>query len=176
MAAARQMTRNITFKPLDGTTLEWARCLHNDPVVLGMLTDPHVVTTEEQVLWFRKLESSLTSRRLIVVYSGEDVGVVRLDQIDKHNKSVCVGLDIHELFRGKGLAKPVYRALLKEWFTTQKFNRVWLCVAEYNEVALGLYKSLGFNVEGVQRQALYKEGRYHDYIMMSMLKKEYKNK
>lgn len=164
---------SITFKPLCHNTLEWARRLHNDPGVLEMLTDPHVVTVVEQEEWFNRLKGSSKSKRLLAVHGSENVGVVRIDLIDENNKSVCVGLDIHHGFRGKGLAKPIYRAILEEWFNVRQFNRVWLCVAEYNKVALGLYQSLGFEVEGVQRQALCKEGQYHNYIMMSILKEEY---
>ena len=58
----------------------------------------------------------------------------------------------------------------------EKFNRVWLMVAEYNTVARNLYKQLGFTQEGVQRQALYKDGFSYDYIMMSILKGEYNEK
>jgi diamine N-acetyltransferase len=54
-------------------------------------------------------------------------------------------------------------------------NRLWLLVLENNEPAKNLYKKMGFVNEGVQRQAIFKEGQYHDYIMMSLLRGEYEN-
>ena len=160
----------VELKRLDSKDLEWARLLHNDPDVLKMLTDPHVVTREEQLSWYRRLRRSRSSQRLIAFVNNQKVGVVRVDQIDSYNKSVCVGLDIHKDHRGKGYAKLIYRAVFKEYFDTHKFNRVWLYVASYNTVARRLYKALGFLEENVQREALYKDGVYHDYIGMSILK------
>ena len=168
---------NLVFKALDEAHLEWSRSLHNDPDVLLMLTDPRVVTPREQEIWFSKLQKSNSSQRLLVFDENSfPIGLIRLDSIDRSNKSVCVGLDIHRNFRGKGCAKPIYYKLFKSLFLEEKFNRVWLMVAEYNTVARNLYKQLGFTQEGVQRQALYKDGFSYDYIMMSILKGEYNEK
>ena len=157
--------------------LEWVRNLHNDPDVLSMLTDPHVVSVEEQIKWFNKLKTSSSSDRCVVEDTGiccdNLVGVVRIDSFDSYNKSVCIGLDIHKDFRGRGYAKPIYHLLLNHFFSTLALNRVWLLVAEYNTIAKGLYKSLGFVEEGVQRQALYRNEKFYDYIMMSVLSEEY---
>lgn len=163
----------ITFKPLDEEHLEWARLLHNDPEVISMLTDPHVVSKEEQKRWFANLQKSNSSERALVFWGKEVIGLVRLDQIDYYNKSVCVGLDIHKDFRGKGLAKLVYRKMFKRWFEGEGFNRVWLMVAMYNLRAQNLYKKLGFKEEGIQREALFKNGKFYSYSMMSVLRREY---
>lgn len=158
-----------TLKRLSLSKLEWARNLHNDPDVLKMLTDPRVVSKEEQLQWFENLRKSKSSQRLVASMMSVPIGVVRVDQIDRHNKSVCIGLDIHKDHRGKGYAKLIYREILKYWFEKEKFNRVWLYVASYNTVARKLYKSLGFLEENIQREALYKNGTYYDYIGMSFL-------
>ena len=165
---------SIRLELLSEPYLEWARQLHNDPEVLSMLTDPHIVTPEEQISWFNKMSISASSRRVLVLTEDSiPAGLIRLDQIDWYNKSICVGLDISKDFRGKGLAKKVYHSVFEEWFVCQDFNRVWLMVAAYNTRARGLYTFLGFKEEGVQREALLKEGKYYDYIIMSILRREY---
>ena len=164
---------DIILTPLDLEHLEWARELHNDPDVIKMLTDPHVVTPEEQMTWFDRLQSSDSWERVLVMIDGTPAGVVRLDQIDYYNRSIGVGLDIHKDFRGKGHAKPIYKMVLDKLFNIHHFNRVWLLVAAYNEVAINLYKGLGFVYEGSQRQALLKDGKLFDYHFMSILKSEF---
>ena len=165
---------SLIFKPLSFEYLEWARQLHNDPDVICMLTDPHIVLEEEQVVWFNKLLKSNSSERILVFNSSlTPIGIVRIDSIDNHNKSVCVGLDIHRDFRGKGLAKQVYHYMFKHWFIEKDFNRVWLLVAEYNLIGRHIYEKLGFLYEGTQRKALYKDGLFFDYLMMGFLKDEY---
>lgn len=162
---------SLKFSPLTEYHLEWARCLHNDPEVLCMLTDPHKVSREEQIDWFSNLQESKTSKRLVVSYKECLIGIIRLDQIDYNNKSVQVGLDIHKDFRGGKFAKPIYNKLLSELFV--EFNRVYLMVAEYNRRAINLYSDLGFKYEGTHRQALFRYGKFHDYISMSILREEY---
>ena len=164
---------SIVFKDLNKEYLEWARELHNDPSVLSMLTDNNFVSKEKQLSWFCSLQESESSRRLVVFLDGVAVGIVRLDNIDSYNKSMCIGLDIHKDFRGKKLATGVYVKLLYWCFEIMEYNRVWLMVADFNIVAKNLYTKLGFVYEGRQREALYREGAYLDYLLMSILRKEY---
>jgi len=165
--------KGYSFRKLEEKDIEWARVLHNDPEVLKMLTDPREVSKEQQKSWFEGLQKSKSSERWVAEHKGAPIGVIRIDHIDRNNNSVCIGLDIHKDFRGKGHAKPVYSMIFRHWFDKEKMNRLWLLVAKYNEVALNLYKKLGFKEEGVQRQGLFRDGKYHDYVMMSLLKKEY---
>ena len=167
--------QEFSFRPLELEDLEWARVLHNDPEVLSMLTDPHEVSRKEQFAWFRKLEQTKTSERLVAEWKGTviRIGLVRVDNIDRYNRSLCLGLDICKEFRGKGFAKEIYKALFSKYFADEDINRIWLLVAEYNKRARHIYKSLGFKTEGVEREALFKNSKFYDYIMMSILKKEW---
>ena len=67
MFGKRKISNMLTFKKLTKEYLEWARQLHNDPDVLIMLTDPHIVSEEEQLIWFEKLLKSNTSERILVL-------------------------------------------------------------------------------------------------------------
>ena len=163
---------NYEFKPLDQSTLEFARLLHNEPSVLKMLGDPHVVTEEEQQAWFESLQNSFKSKRLVVFLEDVPMAIIRLDFIDHHNHSVCVGMDIHQDFRGKGHAKPIYKKLINELFS-KSFNRLWLFVIEYNHVAKKLYKELGFSYEGSQMDAICRNGKFYDYDMYHLLRREW---
>lgn len=163
----------IWFKPLTEDLLEWARLLHNDPEVLSMLTDPHEVTPEEQKAWFDSLQKGSSRKRWVVWEDNSPIGLIRLDSIDTYNRSICVGMDIEKNFRGKGLSQLAYKELLRELFQNLAINRVWLLVNEKNERAIHIYKKLGFKEEGRQREALFKNGKYLDYISMSILRREY---
>lgn len=59
-------------------------------------------------------------------------------------KSICIGMDIHAVHRGKGYAKIAYKMffmLLKE---TYKIEHVYLEVIDTNTRARQLYNDLGF--------------------------------
>jgi RimJ/RimL family protein N-acetyltransferase len=162
------------FRILEKKDIEWARLLHNDPEVLNMLTDTNFVNEYQQAAWFENLCLSSKSKRLVIELNKEKIGLIRLDEIDHINKSICVGLDIVRDYRGKGYGKNAFLLLLDYVFNELNMNRAWLLVAEFNERAYNLYKKIGFVEEGRQRERLYRFGKYYDYIMMSILKKEYK--
>jgi RimJ/RimL family protein N-acetyltransferase len=58
-------------------------------------------------------------------------------------------------------------------FDQMNLNRVDLQVLDDNERGIRCYEKIGFVREGVQRQYRYREGRYVDMIMMSILREEY---
>jgi diamine N-acetyltransferase len=75
---------------------------------------------------------------------------------------------------GQGHGKQVLQLLLKKIFDEFKAHRLWLDVFEANDRAQHLYRSLGFQQDGVFREAVYRDGRYHSLFLMSMLDHEYR--
>ena len=53
-------------------------------------------------------------------------------------------------------------------------HRLWLDVKEYNYSAINLYKSEGFKKEGLLRECILYNGNFDSLVVMSILKKEYK--
>ena len=52
-------------------------------------------------------------------------------------------------------------------------NRVWLTAVEYNARAIACYKKCGFSDEGRLRQETFKGGRYWDFTIMGVLRREF---
>ena len=48
-----------------------------------------------------------------------------------------------------------------------------LTVSEKNLGAIKAYKNANFKTEGIMRQAFYRDGNFHDKIIMSILKDEW---
>jgi RimJ/RimL family protein N-acetyltransferase len=53
-------------------------------------------------------------------------------------------------------------------------NALYLKVLETNEKAYSLYKKLGYKENGRIPQQIFRNGSYHDYIHMSLLRDEWK--
>jgi len=167
------VAENIKLEPLELQDIEWARQLRNDPETRKWLAHTDEISAREQLGWFNNLEISETSGRHVATLDGEKFGIVRIDSYDMDNHSICVGLDIHPGFRGKGLASKTYKLILHLMFDLYGFNRVWLGVGEYNERAVHIYTKAGFREEGRQREAMRRDGKYYDYILMGILRSEY---
>ncbi|MDD5263418.1 MAG: GNAT family protein [Candidatus Bipolaricaulis sp.] len=75
--------------------------------------------------------------------------------------------------RGKGYGTEAIRLLLDHAFRELKLHRVAIGVVGFNEIALAFYEKVGFRREGVQRDGYFCDGRFSDFVMMSLLASEY---
>lgn len=75
--------------------------------------------------------------------------------------------------RGCGYGSEAMQLLIRFIFEQMNLNRVRLFVFAFNTRAVKSYEKTGFKVEGTLRQELFRNGRYHDVIQMSILKREY---
>jgi RimJ/RimL family protein N-acetyltransferase len=53
---------------------------------------------------------------------------------------------------------------------------VYLHVYEFNRRAIRAYEKCGFVLEGRLRQARYSEGKYHDVLILSILRPEWEQR
>ena len=61
----------------------------------------------------------------------------------------------------------------KAWLQHLNLNRIFLNVFENNPRAIRAYEKAGFVLEGRLRQAEFKDGKYIDILVMSILKDDY---
>ena len=103
------------------------------------------------------------------------IGYCSLADINYHNsRAEWSGVVIGEKdYRGQGYATQAIYLLLEYAFDELGLHRVsgsWL--AE-NTVSIFVGKMMGFRQEGVLRDYVFKEGKRHDMIVMSMLRPEF---
>lgn len=166
---------------------EWLVELHNDPLVLKNLTDPRAITLESHMRWWNSLSENKEVRMVFCKmtikdsssdtnsYKEEKLGFCKFYSIDRINSNCVLGADIHKDYRGQGYASTMWSVMLERCFDTWNLHRVSLTTAEYNKVAQHVYKKMGFYEEGRMIQSLFRDGRYHDQICMSLLKDRWKN-
>lgn len=106
--------------------------------------------------------------------TNEIVGIISLINMDYKNRSAELIIDIGKRTAwGKGIGKSAVKLIMDYAFMELNLNRLYLQVFDFNDRAVSLYEKLGFVQEGRQREALYREGKYHDIITMSVLQNEY---
>jgi RimJ/RimL family protein N-acetyltransferase len=74
---------------------------------------------------------------------------------------------------GKGYGSDATRTILRFAFDELNLNRVQLEVYAFNPRAVRAYEKVGFCHEGIRRQALFREGSYHDIHIMAVLRDEW---
>ncbi len=170
---------NFRIRPAEEDDLGFLTALRTSEHVQNNVGQFIFVNQLNQKEWLANISKSRSDKFMIFeVLEGnsyEKIGMIRLSSIDLQNRSVCVGGDILENKSGKGYGKNMYEIIFKLCFKIWDMNRVWLSVLEDNTRAIKLYEKMGFVHEGRQREAIYKDGKHTDYLMMSILKKEFNN-
>lgn len=163
----------VSFKVIEESDLAEIAALRNDYSTWCFLTDPVPVYLGGQKDWLAGLGKG---KLYFTVFDSTHpfIGLVRMDEYDKTNASIRVGADVAVKLRGQGYGKRIYQAIKKYCFDQLNVHRVWLLVLETNKKAIGLYKKQGLKLEGKQRAAIFRDGKYVDYLMMSILEEEYR--
>lgn len=73
---------------------------------------------------------------------------------------------------GKGYGGEALMEILTYGFNELGLNRIEARINADNTASLRLFQKIGYRREGVLREAIYKNGRYKDVIVMSILKEE----
>ncbi|MBZ5558461.1 MAG: GNAT family N-acetyltransferase [Acidobacteriia bacterium] len=165
----------LTIRTVEESDLDRIRLLRNDPSTWKMLTTIGFIDAASQRAWFERIQTAQDRRYYVICDDDSDfIGIVRMDEIDPANRSIRIGADIVPGLRGRGYGTRIFTLLKKHCFDYLNMHRVWLAVLEGNEPARRLYEKQGFRVEGRYREAVFRDGSYHDYIIMSLLEEEYR--
>jgi diamine N-acetyltransferase len=161
----------LSLVPLERDHLEFLRRLRNDPRMNRHLFSPAVpISVGEQRLWYERQLGDPCSRVLIAHVGGVGpVGYGQLKNIDHVHRSVELGFHIAPEHQGKGYGSALVQALVRLATETLGMHRLYLEVMANNTRAIHVYEENGFAREGLLRDRVYKNGRYEDVVVMSII-------
>lgn len=173
MKSKKLKLRALTKTDLD-KTLKW----HNQEDIQELYSGhPFPINREMEELWYNKILTSnypTTIFGIELLENSELIGITLIKNINNINRNAEFAIYIGEnQHKGKGYSKESTIETLKFAFLKLGLNRIYLKVLEKNNVAYNLYKKVGFKKEGIIRQSVFKNGGFHDEIMMSILNKEF---
>lgn len=168
--------RHIYLRPIDLKDLERFYRWFNDPELRRLLLLPLPTTRmaeREFIKRMTRLKDGVVLS-ILVKRGGRLIGNVSLFRIDGIHRSADLGIAIADLsMASRGFGTEAIGLMLDYAFGTLNLNRVGLAVHDFNRRALAAYRRAGFVEEGRKRQSHYCDGRYHDDIMMSVLREEW---
>ena len=109
---------------------------------------------------------------LVGLRDGEVVasaGLYRRSPTLRQRHVASVGMSVAREAQGQGIGRQMLAALVDYADNWAQVLRLELTVFADNERAIGLYKKLGFEVEGRHRADTLRNGRYHDSLTMARL-------
>ena len=100
------------------------------------------------------------------------IGMTELHHLDLDNRQASFGLLIGQT--GEGYGPEVAGLVLDYAFGPLALNRVWVQVDERNTRGIRAYQKVGFRREGLLRESRYADGRYHNTLLMAVLRGEWR--
>lgn len=154
----------------------------NDPEVTQFLLMSSPLSTAMEEKWFdAQLErpphlGQIFAMEVLVEGGWIHIGNTGLHNVDPVNRSAEFGIVIGEKEHwNKGFGTLATRLTVLHGFDHLNLNRIYLEVFETNPRAMKAYEAAGFTREGVLRKAIFKNGRYIDVFIMSILQSEWMN-
>lgn len=100
---------------------------------------------------------------------GHLIGRCGFIRVDWKNRVAEVGILIGEAeYRGKGYGSDALRVLIRIAFEEMNLHKLKLSVFAFNQQAIGCYEKCGFVREGLLKDELWREGRYHDVVVLGL--------
>jgi [ribosomal protein S5]-alanine N-acetyltransferase len=88
---------------------------------------------------------------------------------DLQCKNAELGYWIAEPFWGNGIITSVIKERVQDAFTKHNIHRLYASVFDENMASQKALLKCGFTLEAVLKQAIYKNGKYHDDYIFSLL-------
>lgn len=153
----------------------------NDSELKRLLVNkiPYPMILEEEEKWFESLINSKDSYNFAIedLETGKYIGGCGINEMNWLNRVAIIGIFIGDKnYWGKGYGTDAVNILVKFIFEQMNMNKVKLNVFSFNARAKKCYEKCGFGVEGVLRQELFRDGKYHDEYLMSILFEEWKKR
>jgi len=168
-----QLVRLRAREPEDAPLLyRW----FNDPEVTEFLTMRYPLSIKSErdfIESVAKPDYSHAGFAIETLAESRLIGGIDLVKPSPENRSAELGIAIGDksCWDG-GYGTDAMRTLCRFGFEMMNLHRIQLEVYAPNDRARHVYEKVGFVVEGRLRDALFKYGRYHDILVMSLLEGE----
>lgn len=153
---------------------------------LGALLFPGAVvpaSQDDEEAWYTSARQAQESGRgytfaiRMIAEEPRLIGSGGLFEVDGKNRSAMFGIAIADPgARGRGYGGEATELILRYGFDELNLHRIFLNAFAFNGRAIASYRRSGFGIEGVNRDAVFRDGRYHDMVVMAILEDEFRRR
>lgn len=155
------------------TTIRWRA---DEEIWDSVLGERYFVSSEYEKKWVQDAIVNKNEIRLGVCLreGGELIGLTSIVAIDWLNRSARSQIMIGEKsYWGKGYGTQAVLDTVRFGFLHRGFERMWVRIVDTNVSSIALHEKIGYKREGMMRHAVFKNGRFHDVVLLSLLRGEF---
>ncbi len=157
---------------------DWLAVWRN-PGVLDYLIDfegaPQGELAREIIEWVDRIIAEQSGIRWAIALKPKDrmVGSCGFHLYERRHRRAEIGYELHSDYWRQGIMSEATQAVLQFCFEGLGLHRVEADVVEGNAASAALLKKLGFTLEGVWRDRVFKRGAFHSLWQFGLLAPEY---
>jgi RimJ/RimL family protein N-acetyltransferase len=168
--------KKTILRPLRKAT-DFELCLRwiNDPDVNQYLLVYFPVTEKKEEEWFDRIANNPNEIVLgIETLDGKLIGNMALVHINAKDRTASTGALIGEKeYWSKGYGTDAKMTLLNYAFNTLNLRKINSSVYAFNKRSLRYNLKCGYKVEGVRKKQIFRNGKYHDEILIAVFKEDW---
>ncbi len=149
-----------------------ALCKQLDEENKFMLLEPgeRTTTLEEQEKRIRDILSKDNQTIFVAEEQGSLLGYLASlgGSYARNRHEVYIVVGILEAFTSRGIGTTLFEKL-DAWAREHRIHRLELSVMTHNTRGVGLYRKMGFEIEGTKRDSLFVDGEYVDEYYMGKI-------
>ena len=144
----------------------------NDPRIYKWCRQYEPISWHQHESYWEKVQKDPNIKMYGIRDGNNLVGVCGLTSIDWVNRRAEFSLYIASEYQGNGYGEAALRLLVEHGFNVLNLNSIWGEAFDGNP-AINMFKKVGFIEEGRRRQFYFREGKYIDAILFSLMRSEY---
>lgn len=160
----------VKIIPLSKAYLEFLRQTRNHLEINKYMVEDVKISRQAQEKWYQGYLTRKDIKVFIALLGKEPVGYSQIRHIEPKHKSCELVFAIAPQFQGQGLGKQLCQQTVDYALRKLKMHRLWLGVLLFNQRAIKLYQQCGFKQEGILREAIFKQSKFYDLLIMSLIK------
>lgn len=145
---------------------------NDDEISHYVVGSPKKITFEQQLLWMKNLKNETNTVRWMILFEGKAVGTIIVSSIDHINGVGHIAIKLLPKYHARGIAKAALLKACDLAFDDLNLFCLTANILPYNSASCGLFKSVGFQQDGVLRSHVVKSGLRYDLLTFSYLKSE----
>ncbi|MSQ37589.1 MAG: N-acetyltransferase [Chloroflexi bacterium] len=164
----------VTLRPPDETDPERFVVWLADTEVTRYLLRPFAVAIEQEREWFKSTGESKTTVYWIVEAEGRAIGSTGIHDIDWLNANATTGTVIGDRSAwGKGYGSKTMRLRTAYAFEQLNLHKLSSSAFMENEHSKRALQKAGYRETGVEREHLWRDGRWHDHWRCEILRSDW---
>ena len=170
--------KKVSLRAVEKTDLESFRNWRNIEDFRRNFREHRELNLWHQEKWFERVHQSSTDYMFTIVdtQSGEALGACGLLYVNWIIRSADFSFYIgknEEYIDKHGLAAEAAKLLIDYGFKSLNLNKIWMELYEFDTRKLEFFeKKFNFKRDGILRQNCFKDGKYHDSVLISILSHE----